>query len=201
MIKAVIFDMDGVLTDSFYAWYKTINYTSENFGFGSISEEKFKKTFGQSIETDAKELMQGKTAEEVGKAYSEKFPDFITEVRLIDNAKETLNTLNEKGIKLAIVTNAMRDVTEKILKAKEIRDYFEVIVGGDEVSNAKPDPEPLNKVLELLNVSKEEAVFIGDTIFDVQAGKSANIFTIGYKINADTKIDDLINIINIIDEK
>ena len=65
MIKAIIFDMDGVLVDSFYTWLKTINLAAKYFGCPEISEEKFRKHFGGPTKGDIEFFMPERTVEEI----------------------------------------------------------------------------------------------------------------------------------------
>jgi len=190
-IKAVVFDMDGVLLDSYYVWVKTVDSTAKELGFDGIDEKKFRKLFGQSTSKDIEVFMPGKTPEEVEEAYAKYFPQFVGEMTLIDNAFDVLKELKSRGIKIAVATNTVTSLAKSILEKMKLKQFIDVVVGGDQVENAKPDPAILLKALEKLKVKADEALYVGDTIYDVGTGKNAKVITLGYKIDADYKINDL----------
>ena len=78
-----------------------------------------------------------------------------------------------------MATNKPLNLTEKILDGLNITDYFKKVVGGDGVQNKKPAPEAIEIILKELNASPKEAVFIGDSKIDIEAGKKAGVITIG----------------------
>ena len=87
--------------------------------------------------------------------------------------------LLERGHRLGIVT-AKRRVTVELAFAKlPLEHLFEVVVGGDETARHKPDPAPLLLALERLGASAEDAVYVGDSPFDMQAARAAGLYAIG----------------------
>ena len=87
--------------------------------------------------------------------------------------------LFRSGYKLAIVSTKVRDVVLKGLDLMNLRPFFEVIITLDEVENAKPHPEPIEKALVALGSSPEEAIMIGDNHHDILAGKNAGVLSAG----------------------
>jgi pyrophosphatase PpaX len=77
------------------------------------------------------------------------------------------------------VTGKARRSLDISLDCLGLKNFFDVIVTGDDVEHPKPHPEGINKVLKNLNVSHKEAVFLGDSDADIMAGKQANVHTIG----------------------
>jgi len=201
MAKGAIFDMDGVLIDSFYAWAKTVDMAAKNFGYGGVTIEEFKPCFGQSTEKDIENFMDDVSVGELERFYNDAFPEFLDKTRLIAGAKELLDELKKRGVKIALATNTNRFIAEKQLEVVGIKDYFDVIVCGDDVSKAKPDPMILEKTVSDLGLSKDDCIYVGDTLTDVETGKNAGVFTIGFKINADVFVDELIDVVEYIEEK
>lgn len=95
------------------------------------------------------------------------------------NVDELLQYLKDDGMKLGIVTGKARRSLDISLQDLQLEDFFDVIITGDDVIKPKPDPEGVYKALALLDVDKDEAMFIGDSNADIHAGLQANVHTIG----------------------
>ena len=98
---------------------------------------------------------------------------------LFPDVLETLSVLHAKGIPMGLVTNKPTPFVAPLLEALDIAKYFSVIVGGDDVQNKKPHPEPLLMVAEKLGLAPAELLFVGDSRNDIQAAKAAGCCSIG----------------------
>lgn len=92
---------------------------------------------------------------------------------------DTLGALHAKGLPLALVTNKPTPFVAPILSSLDIAKYFTVVIGGDDVKNKKPHPEPLLMVAEKLGLAPAELLFVGDSRNDIQAAKAAGCCSIG----------------------
>lgn len=92
---------------------------------------------------------------------------------------ETLAALHEKGLPLALVTNKPTPFVAPLLQALDIARYFNVVIGGDDVKNKKPHPEPLLLVAERLGLAPAELLFVGDSRNDIQAAQAAGCRSVG----------------------
>ncbi|ELK0755896.1 phosphoglycolate phosphatase [Klebsiella oxytoca] len=92
---------------------------------------------------------------------------------------DTLGALHAKGLPLALVTNKPTPFVAPILSSLDIAKYFTVVIGGDDVKNKKPHPEPLLMVAEKLGLASAELLFVGDSRNDIQAAKAAGCCSIG----------------------
>lgn len=191
MIKAVLFDMDGVLVDSIEAWFRLFNKTLKYFGKEEFAREKFlNKVWGGPIERDAEEFF-GKPLEDVKEFYFDNFDSFKENLRLFPNTKETLTGLKNKKLKLGLVTNTPKNQAYKLINHLKLKDYFDVVIGGDEVEHGKPAPDMILLACRRLGIKPRDSIYVGDTNVDIIAGKKAGCFTIGFKIDGDERIDDL----------
>lgn len=117
----------------------------------------------------AKQLA-GKSAQDAEKAY-----DRPKNTRLISGTKEVLLSLHNYGVLLAIATADTTKIAIEILKHLGIEGLFDLVVGSDKVTRDKPDPEMIETVLSHLGKRKERAVFVGDTVTDMEMGKRAGV--------------------------
>ena len=177
MIKAVLFDMDGVLVDSFEAWFRLVNSASNEFDCPDISRQQFRSVYGQSTALDVELFFPGRTILEVDNYYENHFYDFKEFVYASPECHATVEELKGLGIHLAVITNTAGSLAREILKDLEIE--IDCIIGGDEVANGKPAPDIVFKACDLLGVSIEETVLVGDSIYDMEAAKNSGSCSIG----------------------
>lgn len=96
-----------------------------------------------------------------------------------DGVVETLQNLKEHGYKLAIVSTKRREMIDKGIQLMGCQSIFDTIIGLEDVTRTKPDPEPILLALERLNVPKEDALMIGDNFHDIVGGQNAGVDTAG----------------------
>lgn len=198
-IKAIIFDLDGVIIDSLDAWFEVFNDTRSFYKLPKITKKEFTdKIWGGTIERDIKIYFKEKTVKEITKHYFSNMGKFKASTKLNKNVKETLKKSKSKNIKLGIVTNTYKKAVLEILKYHKIKDLFDAVIGGDEIKHGKPAPDSLLKACERLNIKTNEAVLVGDTKSDMWAAKNANMFFIGYKTNGDLKIEDFKDLLRLV---
>lgn len=101
--------------------------------------------------------------------------------------KELIAELHARGYKLAILSNNKRNYVIDALEKAELQKYFKTILGFNEVSKNKPDPEGLLKIIELEHVTPDQTLFIGDMPTDILAGKRAGIRTIAVASGLSTR--------------
>ena len=200
MIKAVLFDMDGVLVNSFEAWLSLVNATATHFGYPEIDRERFQKAYGQSTESDVKEFFQKQTAKEVDDYYEEHFRDFKSLVQSVPEAYVLIERLKEMRLGICVITNTGGILARDILKELGIRSDH--VIGGDEVDNAKPAPDIVLKACELLGISPKEALVVGDSMYDMGAANTSGAISVGiHGVVGDYCIDSLLEIPEIIENR
>lgn len=193
--SAILFDLDGVLVDSLDAWWKSLNQALKVFGHKKISRDEFIKIYWGHDLRDNIEKMQ--LHKEVGNLCNSIYTKNIDAISIYKDTKDTLRRLER--YKKAVITNTPKNCVRQILKKFNIETYFSHIISSDDVKKAKPNPEIVLKACERLHVSPENAVLIGDTESDVQAGKAAGCIVIGVDINADYTIKTLSELTEILE--
>jgi phosphoglycolate phosphatase len=99
--------------------------------------------------------------------------------RLYPGTRELLQQLAGAGVRIAVISNKQENLSRLILEALDVDTYFDTIAGGDTFQEMKPSPLPLLQVVEKFGCNPADAVMIGDSINDIQAGNRAGITTIG----------------------
>src|SRR3989344_8166184 len=107
--------MDGVLVDSYEAWFYVFNKSLGQFGHKSASKIEFKKIFGSPIEEDLKKYFKGRTMKEVRDSYNRNFKKNVGKVKIFPDTLRTLKNLKKRKFKLALITNSPRYITNLIL--------------------------------------------------------------------------------------
>jgi HAD superfamily hydrolase (TIGR01509 family) len=185
-MKAVIFDMDGVLVDSFEANRKAFDAVlSRRYGF-NVSKEEFLGYFGRDPRDITRMILKNHGVvdlDEVDDIYAEKRTVFNRlageEVKLLPGVVKTLSRLKDMGFKLAVASSNSRSSIEYITGRMGIAGYFEAYVGFEDTVKAKPDPEIFLKAAEKLGVKPAECWVIEDSLHGVEAGKKAGMKVVG----------------------
>jgi phosphoglycolate phosphatase len=186
MIKLLIFDLDGTLVDTIRDITDAVNYAVRPFGVKSHTIEDMKSMVGAGIANLISGLIhsQKNSQEKTQQSKEEAIKRFISHYseHLLDNTipypqvKETLYKL--AGYRKAVISNKREHLSREVLKGVGLSKHFDVILGSDSVPKKKPSPVPVLEVLKRLEFPKEKAVIIGDSNFDIEAGRKAGILTI-----------------------
>jgi imidazole glycerol phosphate synthase glutamine amidotransferase subunit len=191
-VEAILFDMDGVLIDSYEAWLRVFNETMKRYGKEPVTSSEFtKRAWAQDIGTVSDRFFPGEPVSDVAQFYFSTFPRFTGYIKTLPDVKETLTELRNKGIKLGVITNTFRPLAKKLLRDAGLLDFFDVVIGGDDVKKGKPEPDGILMACETLGVDPYSSMYVGDTIFDIKAGKKAGCKTVGVNISNDNTIKSI----------
>lgn len=178
-IKAVIFDVDGLLLNTEFLWLQAWNDVGEKYG-----EPAFGKAFYRTV---------GLTGKAVNAILDEELSgcpnrnELLVEVRktgvkyleekidIMPGVKDLLDLLDEKGIIKAVATTTNRLKTDERLKKLGLYDRFSIIVCGDEVTKRKPNPEIYQTILKKLGVGLDKVLVLEDTGYGVKAAYDAGV--------------------------
>jgi HAD superfamily hydrolase (TIGR01549 family) len=182
-IDAILFDLDGVLINSFESWYQAFANMLRAYGKKELSREMFKaKCWGPDLRHNLGALQLGEDAA----AYCvQEQIKLIALIELFPGAEEVVRQTRDKyKFKVGLVTNTPRENVDKILAHFQLSNHFDVVMTGDDVKKGKPDPEMVITACERLNVKPERVILVGDTKADYQAGKAAGCVIIGVGSNS-----------------
>ena len=170
MTVAVLFDLDGVLVDSFDAWLALKNDAARHFGHPAISAEQFRASFGTTA-GDVERFFPSASAARVEAFYEEHFADHVSAIRAIPGASEIIDQLDKRGLLSAVITNAASSTARMILEAFQILPH--ALVGCTDVERPKPAPDMIFRACAVLGVEPWDALVVGDSAADRQAAAAA----------------------------
>jgi phosphoglycolate phosphatase len=183
-LKAVIFDFDGVIIDSGADIANAVNHTLIAFGLPALERDKIISYVGHGAEVLVRKCFQNCSEEVIQKALPT-YKTYYLENALIDTrlypyVEEILAVIKEQlGCRVALVTNKPENIARRILTGLNINKYFDAVLGPESVNKMKPDPEGILKVLAAFETSPDQAIMVGDSHTDIEAGKKAGTHTCG----------------------
>jgi phosphoglycolate phosphatase len=182
-IAAALFDLDGTLVDSLDDLTDAVNHMLAGFGQHRLEPVQVRQLVGKGARNLVQRALATDSPGEIERGLAA-FTGFnalhiADKSSLYPGARELLQQLADGGIRLAVISNKQESLSRLILKTLEVDAFFEIIAGGDTYPEMKPSPLPLARVIEKFGCSPAEAVMVGDSINDIQAGNLAGIPTIG----------------------
>ncbi len=182
-IKIVLFDFDYTLADSSKGVFDCVNYALEKMGFGKSPFTDVCKTIGMSLPLTFSSLTNGNDEKEIEifkNLFIERADQVMSEkTQLFEFVPEVLNKLKSQGLTLGIVSTKFRYRIESILARENLSNYFDIIVGGEDVNSHKPDPEGLNLAMSELSTSPEDCLYVGDSCVDGELSVLGNVKFVG----------------------
>lgn len=179
MVKAIIFDMDGVITNTMPDHYKAWNAVFGRLGFHLSHLEVYSREGQPGIMSVqelfmAKKIPLNKRKARLVLERKEKLFKRIVRQRFIRGSRRFLRSLHRRQFKLALVTGTSRREAYRILPEYLFR-LFDVVVTGNDVKEGKPHPEPFLKALGELSCKPKEVVVIENAPFGIQSAKKAGL--------------------------
>lgn len=201
MVKAVIFDIDGTLLDSFEANLKFFQDLMARAGYAPLTREQYSRMYHLNMRDVIRTLTAPSSEDEItriGELGRSREVEYSLELlRMPEHAEETIKALDEKYL-LGIATSRLRDNVYEVPELAALRQYFRATVGYEDTLNHKPDPEPLVLAARQLGVEPRESVYVGDAETDVQAARAAGMKIIVYSKNpaagADAATDSFVQL-------
>lgn len=186
--RAVLFDLDGVLVDSFEVWLAVVNDARVRFGFPPVTREGLAPIFGQGLSDDLKNLYPGRTRAEIVAAYDDAMPRWIGRMTLNPEARAALEDLAARGLKRAVVTNTQASLAGIVLRTVGLEAHVDALVAVAPGVREKPAPDLLLRALHLLEAAPHEALMVGDSDYDRQAAEAAGTAFLRYEIRKGTSL-------------
>ena len=185
-MKACIFDLDGTLTNTLESMTYSVNLTLKEMGLSQITKDQCRMFVGNGARVLIEESLKvsgdpkASRIEEGMKIYGRIFDQNCTyHVRLYEGIPEMLKALKDRGIHLAVLSNKPDRQTVKVVKEIFGDNIFDYAQGQKDGIRRKPEPDGVWYLMEQMQVSKEECLYIGDSEVDAATGKNSGLKTIG----------------------
>jgi pyrophosphatase PpaX len=174
----VLFDLDGTLVDSGAIILASFKHAARTVLARDVEEEQIAALVGGSNLHEQMRVLSPAHVDELVRVYREHNRPLHDELEAFEGVEELMETLSKQGRKLGIVTAKGRPTVDLAFAVLSLERYFDAVVTADMTDRHKPDPDPVLKALELLESEPAEAAFVGDSPYDIAAGRAAGVFTV-----------------------
>jgi HAD superfamily hydrolase (TIGR01509 family) len=187
--EAVLFDLDGVLIDSYRVWYALLNATARDLGYAEISAALFRECWGQGSRKDRERFFPGHDLETVERYYREHFLDHVAALEIAPGVPQLFEALRERSLGSAVITNTPRALAVELVRRAQASP--DSVIGGDDVPRAKPAPDMVWLACERLGIDAAQALVVGDSRHDREAARSAGARFAGLGTEGDVTLGAL----------
>jgi phosphoglycolate phosphatase/AHBA synthesis associated protein len=191
-LRAVLWDLDGVLVDSYEVWFHVLNHTAREFGAAPVSREVFASGWGQGIEKDVERFFRDRTVAEVEAFYHAHFMDHASHLKVDPDARVVIAALRSAGLGQSLITNTPGPLAAKILASVGLE--LDAVVGGTDVPRGKPAPDMVLEACRRLGVTPAQALVVGDSRYDRDAAAAAKVRFVGLRFDGDQRIERLVEL-------
>ena len=182
-MKLIILDFDGTLADTRSLIVKTMQQTLLALGLEFRTDDQCTAMIGLPLKQAFTNLMPltGEMGERCAETYRRIFNEnnAVYTVPAFPNVLETLHRLSEKGYILTIASSRSHRSLMEFVEDMHLNEVIPYVLGADDVTQAKPHPEPVLKTLEAFGCKPEDAIVVGDTWYDIEMGRRAGVRTCG----------------------
>ena len=181
--RAIVFDLDGTLIDSYDAIAESLNTALESLALEAMPREQIRTMVGRGLESLVESALRRGGAEAPESLVREGVRLFrahydricVDGTRLLPGVSLTVPELARRGYRMAVATNKPSCFARRLLDALGIGDHMGAVFGPDLVRHPKPDPGMVHAAMRELGVSAAEAVYVGDMEIDVQTARAAGL--------------------------
>jgi phosphoglycolate phosphatase len=174
--RAVLFDFDGTLIDSYPAITASVNHVRGLYGLAPLAEAEVRPHVGRGpAQLLAETVGRGDSAANVA-AYRAHHPSvFFGGSRLLPGAAETLAALHGRGYRLGLCSNKPVAFSRELVAHFGVAGFLDVVLGPDDVPRPKPAPDMLLAALGRLAVTAAQALYVGDMVVDIDTARAAGV--------------------------
>jgi phosphoglycolate phosphatase len=174
--KAVVFDFDGTLADSYEAIAASVNHVRQLHGLPPLPVEQIRHCVGRGTEYLLEHTLPGIDPETAVAEYTAHHPTVLRSgTRLLPGVEPTLGKLHAGGLKLAVCSNKSKVFTVALLDILGIAGFFQAVIGPEDAPHPKPAPDMLLAAVKALAADLEHTLYVGDMTVDISTARAAKI--------------------------
>ena len=181
MKRLIIYDLDGTLVDTLEDIAQAANHMLRQLGAPALPARDIRGSVGRGVRQLVQHCLKSDDPTQIERGvtiYRVYYAQHLTDhSALYPGARDTLEHFKTR--REAVVTNKPNPFSRDLLAALGVADYFLEIVGGDDGFPKKPDPSSLRALMEREGIAAAEAIMVGDSPVDVEAGRRAGVMTVG----------------------
>ncbi|HEV3117509.1 MAG TPA: HAD-IA family hydrolase [Gemmataceae bacterium] len=175
-LRAVVFDFDGTLVDSYAAITASVNHVRATHDLPPLPEAEVRKHVGRGPANLLEHTVPAGDAEKDLAEYKAHHPSVLKSgTRLLPGVTQTLPILHAHGLRLAVCSNKLRGFTLELLDIFGLSKLFQAVIGPEDAPRIKPAPDMLLAALHRLGVTRTEALYVGDMVVDIETARSAGV--------------------------
>ena len=175
----VLFDLDGTLIDSGAMILASFRHATRTVLAREIPDEELTAAVGGSTIYEQMATFDPDRVDDLVAVYREHNTPLHEDLQAFAGVHDLLGTLRGEGRALGVVTAKRRRTVDLAFRVLDLGRYFDTVVAAEDTKRHKPDPEPVHEALGRLGSAVESAAFVGDSPFDVAAGRAAGVFAVG----------------------
>jgi HAD superfamily hydrolase (TIGR01509 family) len=175
-VSGIVFDLDGTLVDSYGAITASLNFARRHYNLDDMSEQEVRLQVGRGLEALIYDLVGPDRVDNGVKLFREYYATAYEQgTRLLPDVRSTLAVLHENDLRMTVASNKPARFTRPILELFGLLELFDDIQGPDTAGSTKPEPAMIQACVNAMNVSLENAVYIGDMVMDVESADRAGL--------------------------
>ena len=209
--RLLLFDLDGTLVDTSRDITNALNYALQFYGYPILAVEKTIQLVGEGITRLIQKLIGDeagiKRQDEVKQRFLQFYEKHLTDYSTVyPGVIDTLEKITD--YQKAVISNKRENLSVELLKRLDLLKYFKIVIGSDTTPERKPSPMPILYAMKTIGVKPRKTLIVGDSNYDIEAGKKAGVSTIavtyGYREKhylgeADYLVDTFRDILDLLD--
>jgi pyrophosphatase PpaX len=175
----VLFDLDGTLIDSGSMILASFRHATQTVLEREIPDAELAALVGGMNIHEQMRTLDARHVDELVRVYREHNEPLHADLQAFPGVEDLLRELRHQGRKLGVVTSKRRRTVDLAFAVLPIERFFDAVVTSGDTERHKPNPDPVLLALERLGADPADSAFVGDSPFDVRAGKAAGVFSVG----------------------
>lgn len=174
--RAILFDLDGTLVDSYDAITQSVNHVRSLHGLPPMDEQEVRRKVGRGVAHLMNVTVPAGDVEQNVQYFASHHPSvLLSGTKVLPEVLEVLQELRTRGMLLGVCSNKPLPLIRELLRLLQMDEYFTAILGPESVSATKPAPDILFAAMRQLGVRAEETLYVGDMVIDIETARAAGV--------------------------